>query len=107
MNGLHWITVGYISENAINAIKDCGGKVVHVEAVGDIPAIFMIGIPCRFFSHSTDDVEIRGWNEMFIKVPSHGLSLSLSSQLYKQSLHISQVPVDKTGLALVNEKIFK
>ncbi len=106
MNGLHWITVGQISEKAIDAIKDNGGKIVHVKGKGDIPEIFMIGIPCRFFSHSTDDVEIRGWNEMFIKVPSHGLSLSLSSQLHQKNLHINQVPVDKTGLSLVNEKLF-
>ncbi len=107
MNGLHWITVGHISENAVKAIKNAGGKIVHVHATADVPAIFMIGIPCRFFSRNGNDVEIKGWNEMFIKVPSHGLSLSLSSLLHKESLHISQVPVDKTGLALVSESVFR
>src|SRR5947207_14664210 len=100
MTGLHWITVGHISKNAVKIIKKAGGRVIHVQIAADVRAIFMIGIPCEIFSCNTDDVEIRGWNEIFIKVPSYGLSLSLSSQLYKESLHISQVPVDKIGLAL-------
>jgi len=107
MTGLHWITVGHVSREALRIIKNAGGKVVHVQAAADVPAIFMIGIPCQVLSRNTDDVEIRGWNELFIKVPSHGLLFSLSSQLHKQSLHISQVPVHKTGLSLINEKMFR
>ncbi len=107
MTGLHWITVGHISKKALKTLKSAGGKIVHVQASADVPAIFMIGIPCQVLSRDTDDVEIRGWNEMFIKVPSQGLAFSLSSELYKEHLHISQVPVDKTGLALANEKMFK
>ena len=107
MKELHWMTVGHISKNALKELKDAGGKVIHVQATADVPAIFMVGIPCEFFSRNSNDVEIKGWNELFIKVPSHGLFFSLSSQLHKQSLHISQVPVHQTGLALINEKMFK
>ncbi len=107
MTGLHWITVGHISKKALKTIKSAGGKVVRVQAVAGVPAIFLIGIPCEVLSRDTDDVEIRGWNEMFIKVPSQGLAFSLSSELSKERLHISQVPVDKTGLSLANEKLFK
>ncbi len=107
MTGLHWITVGHISKKALKTIKSAGGRVVRVQAVADVPAIFMIGIPCEVLSRGTDDVEIRGWNEMFIKVPSQGLAFSLSSELSKAKLHISQVPVDKTVLSLANEKLFK
>jgi hypothetical protein len=106
MTGLHWITVGHISKRALKTIKNAGGRVVRVQAVADVPAIFMIGIPCEVLSRDIDDVEIRGWNEMFIKVPSQGLAFSLSSELSKEKLHISQVPVDKTGLSLANEKLF-
>jgi hypothetical protein len=95
MTGLHWITVGHISKKALKTIKIAGGRVVRVQAVADVPAIFMIGIPCQVLSRNTDDVEIRGWNEMSIKVPSHGLAFTLSSKLYKERLHINQVPVDK------------
>jgi hypothetical protein len=105
MIGLHWITVGHISKQALKTIKSSGGKVMRMKAAADVPAIFMIGIPCRIIAHNADDVEIRGWNEMFIRVPSHGLAFSLSSEL--ENLHISQVPVHKTGLALANEKLFK
>ena len=80
---------------------------MQVQATTDVPAIFMVGIPCRFLSRNTNDVEIKGWNELFIKVPSSGLFFSVSSQWPKESLHINQVPVDKTGLALVNEKMFQ
>ena len=107
MNGLHWITVGHISKKALKTIKSAGGKVVRVQATTGVPAIFMIGIPCEVLSRKIDDVEVRGWNEMFIKVPSQGLAFSLSSELSKEKLHISQVPVDKTGLSLVDEKMFK
>jgi hypothetical protein len=107
MAGLHWIAVGHISKRALRTIKNAGGKVVHVQAGADIPAIFLIGIPCQVLSHNTSDVEIRGWHEIFIRVPSYGLAFSLSSELSKDNFHISQVPVDKTGLALANERMFK
>lgn len=107
MNELHWMAVGHISKSAVEEIKRSGGKVIHVQATADVPAIFMVGIPCEFFSRNSNDVQIKGWNELFITVPSYGLSFSLSSQLYKQSLHISQVSVQKTGLALINERMFR
>lgn len=105
MIGRHWITVGHISKNAVKVLKDRGGKVIHIQADVDVPAIFMVGIPCQFFSRKSE-IEIRGWNEVFITVPSFDLSFSLSSELYKESMHISQVSIEKTGLALTNEKMF-
>ena len=49
MIDLHWITVGNVSEKAVQSIKKTGGKVVHMQAKGNVPTVFLVGIPCEFF----------------------------------------------------------
>jgi len=103
MTSLYWIAVGKISDMAKAAIKEVGGKIVRMHSSGDIPVIFLIGIPCLNLTEDITEVKIQGWEQVLIHIPSSGLSLKWSSRMGKQRSHIRHVTLEETELSLATE----